>query len=74
MHLIIFSRTYHKEDYFDQVIVGLDLTRGEKTIPTFGLFKEGDQVRDAYSGQKVRVLSNTIKIDSPYDIVLLERI
>ncbi len=70
----LFSRTYHKDDFLDQVLVGLDLTPGKKKIPVFGLFKEGEVIHDAYSGQKVKVVGNAIEIDSPFTIVLLEHI
>ena len=57
----------------DQVVVGLDLSAGEKTIPVSGVFSYGTEVTDFYSNKKSTVSNGIVTIDSPYDVVLIER-
>ncbi len=68
-----FSRTFTKGDYTDQVIVGLDLPIGKKTINVKSVFNDGEELTDTYSDTKVRVKDGEVIIDSPFGIVLLER-
>ncbi len=68
----IFKRSYTKENYTDKVIVGLDVTKGEKEINVSNIFNEGELLTEAYSGKKVEVINGEVKIDTPYTIVLLE--
>ncbi len=70
----IFKRTYNNNDYTDEVIIGLDLTKRAKSIAVGETFKDGTKVRDAYSNQEVTVKEGKVIIDSPFDIVLLESI
>ena len=67
----IFKRTYSTNNYSDKVIVGLDLPGGEKKISVKVIFTAGEKLKDYYSDQKVDVINDSIKIDSPFDIVLL---
>lgn len=69
----VFSRTYARGTFADQVIVGLKLPSGEKKINVSPVFKDGDVLWDAYSKQESRVKSGQVTIHSPFDIVLLER-
>ena len=64
----LFKRTLEA----DQVLVGLDLEKGAKEITVFDIFKDGDQVKDFYSGAEATVENGKVMIDSPYDIVLIE--
>ena len=68
-----FSRTFTKGDYTDQVIVGLDLPTGKKTINVKSVFNDGEELTDTYSDTKVTVKDGEVSIDSPFGIVLLER-
>ena len=68
-----FSRMFTKGEYTDQVIVGLDLPIGKKTINVKSVFEEGEELIDTYSDSKVTVKAGEVIIDSPFDIVLLER-
>lgn len=56
----------------DKVLIGLDLDKGVKNIAVYNTFKEGDKVRDFYSGAVAKVVDGKIQIDSPFDIVLIE--
>jgi len=69
----VFSRQYNKGDISDAVVVALDAALGAKKIPVGGVFKEGDLVRDTYSGIKATVKNDEVLIDSPSAIVLLEK-
>ena len=63
----IFSRTLP----FDTVLVAIDQPEGTKTIPVFGMFPEGIELTDAYSGVKGRVSQGSVTIVSPGGLVLL---
>ncbi|TDD99256.1 alpha-amylase family glycosyl hydrolase [Flavobacterium cellulosilyticum] len=69
----VFSRTYTKDNYTDNVVVGLDLAIGEKEISVGAIFKDGTKVRDAYSGISTVVLNGKVSIDTEYAILLLEK-
>ena len=68
----VFSRSYSKENYSDQVVIGLDLVKGKKTISTGTIFQNGAKVKDAYSGKETVVANGKVTIDSEFDLVLLE--
>ena len=68
----VFSRSYSKENYSDQVVIGLDLAKGKKTISTGIIFQNGAKVKDAYSGKETIVVNGKVTIDSEFDLVLLE--
>ena len=70
----VFSRTFSKNDFEDQVIIGVDLKEGPKTVDVSSVFKNEDELRDAYSNQKVKVSEGKITLDSPYTTILLEKI
>ncbi len=70
----VFSRTFSKNDFEDQVIIGVDLKQGPKTVDVSSVFKNEDELRDAYSNQKVKVSEGKITLDSPYTTILLEKI
>lgn len=67
----VFSRTYSLGDYEDKVVVALNAAAGAKTVNLGGLFEEGSQLRDYYSGQVLTVSNDQVTIDSKESIVLL---
>jgi alpha-amylase len=69
----VFSRTFTKDNYSDLVVVGLDLPIGSKEISVGTIFKNGTKLHDVYSGINAVVLNGKINIDTPFDIVLLEK-
>lgn len=69
----VFKRSYNKNDINDSVVIGLDLAKGKKTINTGQVFQEGSLVTDHYSGLQTLVKNNEVIINSPFDIVLLEK-
>jgi alpha-amylase len=69
----VFERTYSKNNFSDYVVIALDLPKGMKKIPVGKQFQEGDVIVDAYSGKKVKVKGGVITIDTPYDLLLLEK-
>ena len=67
----VFKREWSKGDYSNKVVVGLNLSKGKKTIWVGDTFKKGEQVKDYYSGLTAKVRNNKVKIDSEFNIVLL---
>ena len=67
-----FQRTFSKGDYHDAVVVGLDLNKGYKELNVSSVFKDETALLDAYSGVEVKVKSGKVKLDTPFEIVLLE--
>jgi alpha-amylase len=55
----------------DRVIVALDLAAGPKILFVYGLFAEGAELMDAYSGETVTVADGHITLDTAFDLVLL---
>ncbi|MDH7446510.1 alpha-amylase family glycosyl hydrolase [Aquimarina sp. 2201CG14-23] len=68
----IFSRTYSKDTFVDQVVIGLNLRKGTKTIKVNSIFKDGTKLTDAYSGTETIVSDGSVTIKSEHEIVLLE--
>lgn len=69
----VFSRTFTKGNFTDKVVVGLDLAIGVKEISVSTIFENGTKIRDAYSGKEAVVSNGKIKIDTEFDILLLEK-
>lgn len=67
----LFTRTLEKGNFIDLVLVGLDLEKDEKSIDVSGVFKNGTELKDYYSGQTISVSDGKAVINSPFDIVLL---
>lgn len=67
----LFTRTLDHGDFQDQVLVGLDLEKGKKSIDVNEIFENGIDLIDYYSGQKVPVSQGHVVVDSQFDIVLL---
>ena len=68
----VFSRTFSKGKYNDQVVIGLELNPGKKEIPVGNIFKNGTKVREAYSGKAYTVENGKVILDTEFDLVLLE--
>lgn len=69
----VFSRTFIRDNYVDNVVIGLDLSIGKKEISVGTIFENGTKLKDAYSGKTAVVINGKISIDSEFDIVLLEK-
>ncbi|MGM5469486.1 alpha-amylase family glycosyl hydrolase [Flavobacteriaceae bacterium LMO-SS05] len=69
----VFSRSFSKNDYNDLVVVGLNLKKGLKEMDVSKIFKDGEILRDAYSGQNVEVKNGKAVINSEFNIALIER-
>lgn len=69
-----FSRIFISEDFTDSVIIGIDLAAGKKVVDVSSAFKNGDKIRDTYSGKTAEVKDGKVEIDSEYEILLLEKI
>lgn len=71
----VFTRSYTTDDYQDEVIIGLDLSKGEKEFNIGDVigFENGQKLKDAYSEQEVKITDGKVTLNTPYDIVLLEK-
>lgn len=69
-----FSRSYTKGNYTDQVVIGLELSKGNKAISVGNVFANGTKVRDAYSGKTAVVTDGNVTINTNFDILLLEKL
>ncbi|MEQ9378432.1 MAG: alpha-amylase family glycosyl hydrolase [Imperialibacter sp.] len=67
----VFSRIYKDGVLEDRVVIALDAQQGEKLIPVGGVFPDGTQLKDYYSGQTGEVKNGEVAIKSDYNIVLL---
>ncbi|MEL0457385.1 alpha-amylase family glycosyl hydrolase [Flavobacteriaceae bacterium SZ-1-7] len=70
----VFSRSFSKNGLDDNVIIGLNLQKGNKVIDVSKVFKEGEEIRDAYSDLTSTVQNGRIEISSPYNLMLLEKL
>ncbi len=68
-----FSRQFDKEGFVDKVIIGLQLPKGEKSVNVSGVFDDGDRLRDTYSGKIAEVREGMVKLNTNFDILLLEK-
>jgi len=68
----VFYRSFSKDDYKDLVVVGLDLSKGIKTLDVSKIFKDGDVLHDVYSNQDLEVINGKVSVNSEFNIVLLE--
>lgn len=68
----LFSRSYVVDNKLDQVVIGLEMNKGEKIINVSKQFKDGTTLRDAYSNQTVEVTDGKVIVNSEFDTVLLE--
>ena len=67
-----FQRSYQKGDYSDEVVVSLTEQAESTSVSVGSVFKDGDQVRDAYSGKVYTVESGKVKVEESTGIILLE--
>jgi len=67
----IFSRALETEDLLDRVLVAMDQGAGAKTIPVFGVFPDGSELIDTYSGKTGTVTNGEISLVTRFGLVLL---
>jgi len=67
----IFSRTLESGSWVDRVLVAMDQGEGDKTIPVFGVFPDGTELEDAYSGVAGTVRNGTVSLTTGSGLVLL---
>ena len=69
-----FSRILTKGQFTDKVIIGLDVKEQLKEVNVAGVFTEGTQLRDFYSGASMPVINGKVSFSSNSPIILLEKI
>ncbi|HWM39724.1 MAG TPA: hypothetical protein VNS49_21690, partial [Streptomyces sp.] len=67
----IFSRSLEAAGRVDRVLVAMDQGEGAKAIPVFGVFPDGTDVVDAYSGVMGTVRNDTVSVTTGSGLVLL---
>ncbi|MFL5493406.1 MAG: alpha-amylase family glycosyl hydrolase, partial [Gemmatimonadales bacterium] len=67
----IFSRTLEAGGRVDRVLVAMDQGEGAKTIPIFGVFRDGTELVDGYSGVTGGVTGGKISLTTGSGLVLL---
>lgn len=70
----VFVRHFSKGNYTDVVVIALDVLKGEKEFDVSKVFKNGDRLRDAYSNKSAKVKNGKVKLNSEFNMVLLEKI
>ncbi|VXC26679.1 Alpha-amlyase [Flavobacterium sp. 9AF] len=69
----VFSRTLSKNNFKDNIVIGLDLNTGKKEIVVGTSFKDGDTVLDTYSNTKSVIKNGKVSFDTPFTILLIEK-
>jgi alpha-amylase len=67
----IFSRVLESGSGVDRVLVAMDQRQGGKTISVFGLFPDGTELLDAYSGVGATVRKGAVSLTTGSGLVLL---
>jgi alpha-amylase len=67
----IFSRTLESGNRLDHVLVAMDQGEGAKTIPVFGVFPDGTELVDTYSGVGGIVKEGKVTLTTRSGLVLL---
>ena len=67
---LVFSRVRND----DKIVVGINLSKGNKELNVASIFENGQKLQDFYSNQRVEVKDGKVSVDSEFDIVLLEKI
>jgi alpha-amylase len=67
----IFSRSLETGAQVDHALVAMDQGVGAKTIPVFGVFPDGTELMDAYSGVSATVRKGAVSLTTGWGLVLL---
>lgn len=70
----VFSREYSNENYTDKVVIGLEIPIGLKELSVGTIFVDGTKVKDFYSGKTGTIVNGKISLNTPYNIILLEKL
>jgi len=68
---LIFSRTLEANGHEDKVLVAMDQGTGARVVPVFGVFPDGTELVDAYSGERGRVKDGKLSLAHGSALVLL---
>ncbi|MCL7983904.1 MAG: alpha-amylase family glycosyl hydrolase [marine benthic group bacterium] len=69
----IFSRTLKRSGSEDRVLIAVGLEPGRVTVPVFGVFSEGVELEDSYTGDRTIVSEGEVTLVTESGIVLLGR-
>jgi len=68
----VFSRTWEERGYADRVVVAFAVDSDIAEISVEGIFADGTELTDFYSGKSSTVEDGTVKIKAYYPLILLE--
>ncbi len=68
---LVFSRSLEVAGRTDRILVAMDQGEGAKSIPVFGVFPDGTELLDGYSGARGTVREGRVSLTTPYGLVLL---
>jgi alpha-amylase len=69
----IFSRVLERNGVSDRVVVAMDQGTGAKTISVFGIFPNGTELVDDYSGVRGTVRDGKLSITTAFGLLLLSK-
>ena len=67
----VFSRSLESGGRADRVLVAMGQGEGARTVPVFGVFPDGAELVDEYSGVTGIVAAGAVSLSSGSDLVLL---
>ena len=67
----IWSRTLETGGRTDRVLVAMDVGEGEKSVPVFGVFRDGTELIDGYSGAVGTVENGMVTLSTGSSLRLL---
>ncbi len=68
----MFKRTYNKKGIKDKVVVALDLpTDSAQTVSVHGVFADGEEVKDYYTGKTAVVTKGMVNFGQPAGLMLI---
>jgi len=67
----LFKRSLNRDGFEDQVVVGLDLKNGSHTIEVAGIFADGTELKDYFSGKTATVTDGKVSFEVLDGILLV---
>ena len=70
----VFARSFDQDGVSDQVVVAIGPLSAPATLPVGGVFADGTELRDRYTGDLVTVDSGQVILNTPGRVALLETV
>ena len=69
---VIAARTYNKNDFKDQVIIGAGLSDGNRSVKVDKVFPDAQKLTNAYTGNQLDVVDGSVNVEVQNGVFLLE--